>query len=480
MEIFSVYTDRRKKQKRVPPGFRLELCPAAGRGTDIEKDAALKCEEGIVMKRLLAIFLCAALLTGCTQPGISTVNEDEEISLVLAEPQPSGETLREDGQIQTDFSQHTISIPEEEYFAAVTNDWSLRLLGELREDGENLLISPLSIGQALGLAANGMKGETLNQTLGFLGGGISLSALNQEYTAQRSRLEGYRDAAVRIANSIWYDESLTVREDFLNLASSQYSAEIAGTDFSSPEAISRINAWTEEKTEGKITDLFPELSEDTALCLVNAVYFNALWESEVPGYAVLTGRDFYPADGSTQKTDYMSSVETYLHAEGASGILKPYQEKDLAFLAVLPDGDLSSYLDSLTGEKLLSLLDSAGTETADTHLPIFEMQMEKSLLLNNAMQNLGVGDMFDPTAADLSGISGDAGDLWVDQMVHKTFIRVDRKGTEAAAATGMAMEAGAAAPVERKAVILNRPFLFAVMDMKTKTPLFLGVYESAA
>ena len=108
------------------------------------------------------------------------------------------------------------------------------------------------------------------------------------------------------------------------------------------------------------------------------------------------------------------------------------------------------------------------------------MQMEKSLLLNNAMQNLGVGDMFDPTAADLSGISGDAGDLWVDQMVHKTFIRVDRKGTEAAAATGMAMEAGAAAPVERKAVILNRPFLFAVMDMKTKTPLFLGVYESAA
>lgn len=423
--------------------------------------------------------ILAALLAGCSpaeQP-VQTPDPQEEISLVLADPEPQGEPLKDGERMQTEFRQDVISIPDQERFSISTSEWSLRLLQELAEEKEtNLLISPFSIGQAFGMAANGMKGDTQKEVVEFLGGGVSLSALNQEYAAQRTRLEQLEHARIHVANSLWYDGEISVNQEF-EKSLAQYGAEFSEMDFADPQALDTINRWVEEQTEGKIRDLFSKFDDRTVLCLVNAVYFDARWKTEVPSYQVSRGLDFYTADGLVQKADYLSCSEVYLRAGEASGILKPYEDEDLAFLAILPDGELSDYLEGMSGEDLLELLDSAGEETADAQIPIFEIELPESLLLNTALQNLGVSLLFDPGNADLSGMGGEKGDLWVDQAVHKTFLRVDQNGTEAAAATGISVAEGAALAMERKTVVFNRPFLFAVMDLKTRTPLFLGVLQ---
>lgn len=425
-------------------------------------------------KRWLAAALCAVFLTACAQ------QHPEENIVVSVAPNftPLGETLREGETVQTEFSQNMVSIPDEESFSVASMDWALQLFDQLRQEGQNLLISPLSISQTLGLAANGMKGDTQKQLTDFLGQGITLSALNQKYTSQKNRLENYPQTDVRIANSIWYDNTISPKEEFSTIAADQYHAQLQAADFTDPSTAEYINHWVEEHTEGKIQNLFSSLSEETKLCLVNAVYFNGTWEDEIPGYAVREG-EFYCTDGSIRSVDYMHSEEIYLHNDRASGILKPYKDSDLAFMAILPEDSMEEYWSGLTGEELLELLASAGEETADMALPVFEIKMEESIKLNSVLESLGITNMFDPSCADLSAMAGEPGDLYVSQVVHKTFLRVDSKGTEAAAATGMAVEAGATmVPQERKEVIFDRPFLFAVMDLQTQTALFLGVCET--
>ncbi len=368
---------------------------------------------------------------------------------------------------------------ENQTYSAATAELALRLL-RLTADDSTRMVSALSLSEALVLLTEGASGETLAELEGAIG--MRLGDLREALPAYLASLPSTDDAAFRSANSVWAEENgFSLNEDYAERLKRLYGAEIHPVSFSRSNTAGRINGWVSDATDGMIGKL---VSEDDVrgltLLLLNALAFDAKWEkpfaeTTVPG-------DFRCADGRTAKVEYMTSKSDRLLIDcgGTLGFVKPYAGNAYSFVALLPPEDVSleEYLRGLDGEKFIALVNSASVcDNLKIRMPRFKL--DYTITLNDALKAMGVKRVFDEANAELDGIGCAAGNLYVDTVLQKTHIDVDTEGTRAAAVTAIMVKVTSMMmPIEYREVNLDRPFLYAIVDNATATPIFIGTFAA--
>ncbi len=350
--------------------------------------------------------------------------------------------------------------------------FAVELLQNSMKPGENTLVSPLSLLSALGMTANGARGETLAQMEDTLGMDIETLNFWMHTYLQSASQEG---SPVSLANSVWFkdDEGFTVSDSFLQTNANFYGADAYKAPFTD-ETVQEINGWVKENTDGMIPEILDQMNPNAVMYLVNALAFDAKWETPYNQNRVSSGI-FTKENGTQQEVTMMSSNEgVYLEDENATGFIKYYEGRKYAFVALLPKEGLTveEYVAGLTGESLNQLLQNARKEKVYTQLPKFEM--DYSIEMKDTLSNMGMPDAFTMEKADFSGIGSYASGegFYISRVLHKTFISVDEAGTRAGAAT--AEEIVLKSDVILNTVCLNRPFVYMLLDCESGLPLFIG------
>lgn len=357
---------------------------------------------------------------------------------------------------------------------AVT-DFAVRLFKAGNEEGKNVLISPLSVLCALSMTANGADGQTLAQMEEVLG--MTTQELNAYLHSYMQALPQGEKYKLSLANSIWFTdhERFTVNRDFLQTNADYYGASI----YSAPmdqQTCEDINLWVQEKTDGMIPHILDQIPESAIMYLVNALVFDAEWSHIYEEYQIRDG-EFTTEAGKTRNVKLMHSEEgIYLADEKATGFVKYYHGR-YAFVAMLPNEGvtLSEYVASMDGAALQELLADPQYYTVQAAIPRFES--EYSAEMSGILANMGMPDAFDPYKADFSKLGTSAeGNISISRVIHKTAITVDASGTKATAATVIEATDGCAMvePQEVKEVILDRPFVYMLIDCENNIPFFLG------
>ena len=368
-------------------------------------------------------------------------------------------------------------LPDMDAGAAAAADFGVRLFQTSMEEGKNTLISPLSVLYALAMTANGADGETLAQMEQVLGMGVD--NLNSYMLAYLDLLPETKDYKMSLANSIWFkdDPNFAVEQSFLQTNADYYGAGAYKAAFDEGTR-NDINNWVKEHTDGMIPEIIDEIPDEAIMYLVNALAFDAKWADEYEEHQIREGR-FTMEDGTRQDVDMMHSEEyAYLEDDLATGFIKYYKDRKYAFVAMLPNEgvSVSQYVDSLTGEHLRELLNNPQDLTVFASIPKFETEYD--IEMSEVLQEMGMTDAFDYRVADFSKLGTynvDGMNICINRVLHKTFISVTEQGTRAGAATAVEMVAeGAMEIVEYKEVILDRPFVYMLIDCETNLPFFIG------
>ncbi|MCD8375964.1 MAG: serpin family protein [Oscillospiraceae bacterium] len=413
-------------------------------------------------KRLAALLLCAALALSLSGCGTADTRENAELE---AEDLMAGIVAQmADSSVQT-----------EETAAQAMADFALRLFQNSAVDGENTLISPLSVLCALAMTANGAQGDTLAQMEELFG--LDVEGLNAWLSAYLAALPDEDGCKLSLANSIWFRDvdSLSVEQGFLQANADYYGTDIYRAAFDEG-TLKDINSWVSGRTDGMIENILDEIPQEAVLYLINALAFDAQWEDIYEESQIRDGT-FTLEDGTEREAELMYSTESvYLEDENAAGFLKYYEGGRYAFAALLPNENVTvaEYVSSLTGEGLAALLENAGRVTVHAAIPKFES--DYSVEMNEILEAMGMSDAFDGEQADFSAMAHSAdGNIFISRVLHKTYISVDEAGTKAGAATVVeAMSEAAEGPVETKTVYLNRPFVYMILDCENNTPVFIG------
>lgn len=360
--------------------------------------------------------------------------------------------------------------PDDEFKAAASS-FAADLFKYNYSNGKTTLVSPLSVLTALALVQNGAEGETLAQLERALGG-LDRDALNKYMRAYCDFLSAGDE--LKIANSVWTDSSVEAKQAFLQKAVDSYSAQIFSAPLSSKKAVSSINSWVKKNTDGMIPKIIENADRDAVMMLVNAVAFEAKWETPYTNDDI-EKLEFNSYSGKSKKTEFMCSTESvYLSDSDAVGFMKPYKNGRFAFAALLPDEDVSidDYIASLSGEKLMKIFSSAKkNEEVDVKMPKFKAEYSTQLI--DTLKKMGIEDAFDRKSANFSSLIDKNDGAYIGTVMHKTFIEVDQEGTRAAAATLVGISKMSMPAINP--VCLNRPFVYMIVDTETNLPLFIGV-----
>lgn len=382
--------------------------------------------------------------------------------------------------LQTNFAADT-SLPQ---LAAANNAFAFKLLNQLAEEqpGANIFVSPYSAATALQMAANGAAGQTKTEMQQVLEtSALSADALNQASKAAADLLNP-KDTNVILttANALWYGQTARLKPDFLAANRKFFAATIKPLDFANvPAAEAEINQWASDQTHGRINGIANGMIDPgrTDLVLANAIYFKGKWLD--PFDKKLTReRPFHPAAGAAKNLPMMELSKNFTYRKGTDyqAVRLPYLGGDLAMYVFLPDAGSSP-------AKLLQILDGdkwrrvtvPGFSTHEGLVVLPKFKLENKLALNRPLEALGMKRAFNQTQADFSGMFSDP--HCISAVVQKAFVEVGEEGTEAAAVTVIAMAPSAFMPnrPEPFEMIVDRPFLFAIVDARSEMILFMGV-----
>jgi serpin B len=369
----------------------------------------------------------------------------------------------------------------DEFISAANFSVELFQNSYLESKSENTLISPLSVLLALSMTAHGAGGLTLEEIEVVLGGEANIEWFSTFLFYYTKNLQQTENSRLGIANSIWLRdcESFTVEEDFLFMNYVNYNADVYKSAFDQ-STIRDINNWVSRNTDGLIESIINEIPPEAIMYLINAIIFDAEWQRIYYAHQV-RDRDFTAYNGETQTARMMYSGEgLYIHDELATGFIKPYAGRHYSFAALLPNEGVSidDYIASLTGESLMQMLENAERDIVSAGLPKFSFDYE--ITMNSVLQAMGIEAAFCEDNADFLNLgSSSFGNIFISQVLHKTYIEVDERGTKAGAVTEVAMEGeGSEAEYEPKIVILDRPFVFMIIDGRFNLPIFIGVVNS--
>jgi serpin B len=367
--------------------------------------------------------------------------------------------------------------------------FALDLYARLSDGDGNRFISPFSISTALTMTYAGAQDETALQMAKALRFKLPPSQLHPAFHKLIADLRGRngthvapdRPADVQLftANALWTQAGEHILADFQKRIEINYQGGLYPVDFhhAPEEARQTINAWVSEQTKGKITDLLKSTHIDskTLLIITNAIYFKALWASPFSKEST-SQEDFHASRSDVVRVDMMKQSGRFRYIDEGSflALELPYKGNALAMVIFLPkarDG-LGPLESSLTASKIESWLAKLSSHRMEVSLPKFKLTAECEL--KDALSELGMPMAFKPGAADFSGITGTR-ELAISAVVHKAFIEVEERGTEAAAATGVVMARTSAAIAQSPVVFrADHPFFFLIRDTSTGTILFLG------
>ena len=371
------------------------------------------------------------------------------------------------------------ALPElDDRLVTAQNAFGFNLFSQVMQSAsnENVMISPSSVAIALAMTYNGASGETqdaMAQALELQG--MSLDEINQANAALETILE-QADPQVKIgiANSLWGREGVSFDESFLQRNQTYYNAEVQRLDFADAAATDVINEWVSDSTEGRIPQIIQQIEPEQVLFLINAVYFNGTWSN--PFDPELTqDQSFTLADGSSQMVPMMQQAGRFRYTENDQFqmVHLPYGDRRLSMVVVLPQEgvSLSDVQQTLTPENWAAWENSAGSREGMVQLPRFES--EYGTQLNEALKALGMDRAFDPSVAEFTGMSREEA-LYISDVQHRTFIKVDEAGTEAAASTSVGIGVTSAPMDPPFQMVCDRPFFYAIQDNETGAILFMG------
>ena len=345
---------------------------------------------------------------------------------------------------------------------------------EASKGDKNFLVSPLSVMTCFTMATNGAANETLKQMEQALGGDLTIDEISPNLSAYLEYLSEKAPKTFSTANSLWLNENFSmserIRDDFLKKSINYFDAAVYKTIFDD-KALTDINNWVSDKTNKMIPRILDELAPDSAMILLNALYFDASWRE--PFFTSNTKEATFTAADGTEETAQMmgGTAEYYVSGDNFTGFMKEYRDTPFVFAALLPNEGMTAdvLLKSLSGSDYTAFYKNASQEQVSVNLPKFEFDAD--YLLNDSMQALGMTDAFDQVKADFSGVTGDTS-LYIGQAIHKTRIEVTEGGTRAAAVTAIDMRLKGVRIQKR--VVLDRPFVFMILDTTQGLPIFVG------
>lgn len=356
------------------------------------------------------------------------------------------------------------------------NDFAYRLYREFAADKGNVFFSPYSVTVAMAMTLEGARGQTaaeMEKTLGLPGD----EAARRDFFRTDTATLGPR-LGVEMANAFWAQPEHKFLSRYTRALKKYYNAEAYRADFASAPERSRleINSWTSDKTHGRIAGLFPKdsLNNLTRLVLVDAVYFKGAWAAAFDK-SDTADADFFVSTGSAVKVKMMSLTGdsarfNYAETGGLQLLELPYKNSALAMLVVLPrQGGMKELEDSLSPDKVADWDKALYKERVNVFLPRFILNARYDLPV--ILSRMGMPTAF-TLRADFSGMDGNK-DLYIQQAVHQGFVEVNEEGTEAAAATGVAM-ALKSMPMPPSEFRADRPFLFLIRERGTGRVIFMG------
>ncbi len=369
--------------------------------------------------------------------------------------------------------------------ARSSNAFGFDLYRRLREKPGNLVISPASVTTALTMAWGGAVGETeaqMRQVLHLEGTAGEILATSGQL--DRSLRDPSRPVVFHIANQLFSDRSYKLAPAYVERTAAAFGAPVELLDFrSSPErARLQINEWVEEKTAHRVKDLIPRggVVPLTRLVLVNAIYFLGDWITPFDHDATRPA-PFHLTASETRDVPTMNRTGSFRIAQrdGVTALEIPYKGGELSMMLLVPDqiAGLAAVEGALDANRLDDLVGVLKSERVALSLPKFELNPGASLSLGEDLKALGMPLAFDPRKADFTGIANPPNPderLAIAEVFHKGFVRVDEKGTEAAAATAVTMRAGSAMSAPPRQLKVDRPFLFLIRDNASGLVLFLG------
>jgi serpin B len=373
------------------------------------------------------------------------------------------------------------NVPAEDFAALVTGntDFAASMYRRISKPGENLLFSPFSVSQALAMVYAGARGDTESQMAQALRFTLPQERLHPAVNALDLALHAHAKARVegggspptlRVVNAAWGQQGFAFEPPFLDVLALYYGTGMYAVDFQTKSTSIRedINTWIEQQTAGRIEDLLPAdlVRPDTRLLLANALYFKGAWQQPFHG---THEAPFHTLEGGTRQVQMMSASTSvpFLDSEDFEAVALPYAGKAFRMLVIVPEQGRFAQVESRLSA---DFLEDVRAGLSDRHLalgfPRFEVTQEFPLV--EPLEALGMVEAF-TESADLSGMSQQAA-LMISGVQHEAFISVNEWGTEAAAATAVGAVVVSAPPP----YVVDRPFLFLIEDVETKSVLFLG------
>jgi serpin B len=364
--------------------------------------------------------------------------------------------------------------------SSATDDFGFRLLKALAKDpAQNTIISPLGVATAFAMAYNGAAGATKTEMAKTL----ALASLGDEDINRANHymmhILAEADSAVQteIANALWVQKDYPINPDFRTVCESFYDASAASLDFIGDPAgaAAAINSWVDKNTHHRIPVIVAGIKRDTPLMLTDAVYFKGTWTSQFKK-AQTRPRPFHLLSGNSRQTAMMdqSGDNSYLENQDFQAIRLPYGNKRYAMYVFSPRkmAGLPDFIRSLDETHWTQWISQFRQRSGEIVLPKFETTYSKQL--NDTLQEMGMRSAFDRRAADFSRIHPY---LFISDVEHKTWVKVDEEGTEAAAATSirMSLPVVVGASIPPFVMIVDHPFFFAITEQQSGALLFAGI-----
>lgn len=340
---------------------------------------------------------------------------------------------------------------------------------------KNTMISPLSVSLALAMVYNGTDGNTKKQMEEMLHkANLSADDINQSYKDLVAALQSHDPKVeLSISNAIFYRNTFPVKPNFITTNQNFYQAEVSGLDFTKQAAtLNTVNGWVNTKTKGKISSIISEVNEQDVMYLLNAIYFNGQWTYSFDTDAT-TNRPFTKDDKSVVQVPTMTIEKPFnFYSHSKFDLLEmPYGGGKYSMLIFLPGNgkNTTDVISLLTPANVSDWISKMTEQKKEVFLPKFEFKFDNSLV--DELSALGMTDAFNDAKANLTGIS-DAAKLVISEVVHKSYIKVDERGTEAAAVTGITVGVTSVGPDNSFRV--DRPFVFAIREKDSNAILFIG------
>lgn len=401
------------------------------------------------------------------------------LAAACAAPAPAPETEPAAAAAAAD----TSGAPQTQREVAAGNAaFGVDLYKRLAAEPGNVFVSPISIAGAFGPVAAGAEGETLAAVRGAMRFG-SGPGLHPALGGLLRGLEREREGAtLSIANALWAMEGFEMKPAFGRIGREDYGAAVETLDFRrSEESAKRINDWVKTETRGRIPSLIEpsSLDEMTRLVITNAVYFLGDWARPFNPSATRPEPFHSPGGARQVPLMYRPGDYRYFETDGFQAVDLPYKDESLSMSVFLPRARngmaaFEAGLDDARLREWLARLDAESPREVRLRLP--RLKVEESYQLVAPLRAMGMGIAFTPNQANFRGIA-DA-DLFISQVVHKTFLRIDETGTEAAAATGVEIQATSAPAVPPVEFRADRPFFLVIREKGSGAILFMGRVEA--